>query len=209
MLEKAPRTVRNKGAQTKALVLETAVKVFAKKSYHMTTVEDVAKAAGLAKGTLYQYFRSKRELLGACLKLWQINMDSCLEEAKKVDPKSFETAEAFREYLSAFFLNFLETYQANSQLSRVLCKASEEGIEIESALEQNFYKLVKHFEKHFQLAKENLILHTELGVYQNAFFVTSLLHQMAYQLTFVEKKNPAQAPFKALDQFLSAALKLT
>ena len=43
-------------------ILEAARKVFARKGYDLATVDDVAEAARVAKGTLYLYFRSKREI---------------------------------------------------------------------------------------------------------------------------------------------------
>src|SRR5258706_12398395 len=49
-------------------ILEAARKIFAKKGYEAATVDDVAEAAGVAKGTLYLYFRSKRELYLAALR---------------------------------------------------------------------------------------------------------------------------------------------
>ena len=49
-----------------AEILEAARKVFAKKGFEGATMDDIAEAAGLAKGTLYLYFQSKREVyLGA------------------------------------------------------------------------------------------------------------------------------------------------
>src|SRR5438067_289448 len=48
-------------------ILEAARKVFAKKGFEQSTVDDIADAAGVAKGTLYLYFRSKREIYLAAL----------------------------------------------------------------------------------------------------------------------------------------------
>ncbi|MBS2012468.1 MAG: helix-turn-helix transcriptional regulator [Deltaproteobacteria bacterium] len=39
------------------------MKVFAKNGFHATRVSEVAKAAGVADGTIYLYFKSKEELL--------------------------------------------------------------------------------------------------------------------------------------------------
>ena len=39
------------------------MKVFAKSGFHATRVSEVAKAAGVADGTIYLYFKSKEELL--------------------------------------------------------------------------------------------------------------------------------------------------
>jgi TetR/AcrR family fatty acid metabolism transcriptional regulator len=44
-------------------ILKAAVKVFAKSGFHATRVSEVAKAAGVADGTIYLYFKSKEELL--------------------------------------------------------------------------------------------------------------------------------------------------
>lgn len=45
-----------------AEVLGSARKVFAKKGFSAATMDDIAAAAGLAKGTLYLYFKSKRDV---------------------------------------------------------------------------------------------------------------------------------------------------
>lgn len=47
----------------RARILEAAIKVFAKNGFHATRVSEVAKAAGVADGTIYLYFKSKEELL--------------------------------------------------------------------------------------------------------------------------------------------------
>jgi TetR/AcrR family fatty acid metabolism transcriptional regulator len=44
-------------------ILSAAVKVFARNGFHATRVSEVAKAAGVADGTIYLYFKSKEELL--------------------------------------------------------------------------------------------------------------------------------------------------
>ena len=44
-------------------ILRAAVKVFAKSGFFAARVSEVAKAAGVADGTIYLYFKSKDELL--------------------------------------------------------------------------------------------------------------------------------------------------
>jgi AcrR family transcriptional regulator len=43
-------------------ILEAARKVFAKKGFVDATMDEIAAATGLAKGTLYLYFKSKRDV---------------------------------------------------------------------------------------------------------------------------------------------------
>lgn len=44
-------------------ILEAAVAVFAERGYQRATVKEIAARAGIAPGTIYLYFRNKRELL--------------------------------------------------------------------------------------------------------------------------------------------------
>jgi AcrR family transcriptional regulator len=48
-------------------ILEAARKVCAVRGYHDMTVDEIAQAAGMAKGTVYLYFRSKLEIYWAML----------------------------------------------------------------------------------------------------------------------------------------------
>ena len=47
----------------RAAILDAATSVFAKRGYFGAQVADVARAAGIAAGTVYLYFRSKDEIL--------------------------------------------------------------------------------------------------------------------------------------------------
>jgi TetR/AcrR family fatty acid metabolism transcriptional regulator len=44
-------------------ILDAAVRVFARKGFYLTRVSEVAKAAGVADGTIYLYFKSKDDIL--------------------------------------------------------------------------------------------------------------------------------------------------
>ena len=64
-------------------ILEAARKVFAKRGFNDATVDDIAAAAGVAKGTVYLYYRSKREIYFAALKLGIEQMYATLVEELK------------------------------------------------------------------------------------------------------------------------------
>jgi len=44
-------------------ILDAAAVVFAEKGFHPTTTKDIAKAAGISEGTIYNYFANKTALL--------------------------------------------------------------------------------------------------------------------------------------------------
>jgi TetR/AcrR family fatty acid metabolism transcriptional regulator len=49
-------------------IIMAAMKLFAEKGFHNAKIEEVALAAGIGKGTIYEYFRSKEELLAAAVR---------------------------------------------------------------------------------------------------------------------------------------------
>ena len=53
--------------ERKSQIVEAAISVFSRLGFHKARMEDVARESGLAKGTLYLYYRSKDELIGALL----------------------------------------------------------------------------------------------------------------------------------------------
>jgi len=60
-----PKVVPRYKEQAKSRIIEAALRVFAKKGYHEATMKDVADRLRVSEGTIYLYFRSKRELFKA------------------------------------------------------------------------------------------------------------------------------------------------
>lgn len=58
-----PTAKKRRAGDKRDRILQAAVKVFAKNGFHATRVSEVAKAAGVADGTIYLYFESKEQLL--------------------------------------------------------------------------------------------------------------------------------------------------
>ena len=48
--------------ERRAALLSTARQVFAQHGYHSTSIDDLIDAAGVARGTFYLYFESKRAI---------------------------------------------------------------------------------------------------------------------------------------------------
>ena len=48
--------------QRRAQIVEAAFACFAEKGYHATTMDDLVRASGLSKGSLYWHFRSKQDV---------------------------------------------------------------------------------------------------------------------------------------------------
>jgi len=49
----------------RALILEAAIRVFARSGYHGSRIADIASEAGIAYGLVYHYFKNKEEILSS------------------------------------------------------------------------------------------------------------------------------------------------
>lgn len=55
--------VQQRAVETREKLLKSALELYTEKGYHCTTVDEVAKNAGLSTGVAYRYFKNKKDLL--------------------------------------------------------------------------------------------------------------------------------------------------
>jgi TetR/AcrR family transcriptional regulator, fatty acid metabolism regulator protein len=67
----------------RALILEAAVRVFARKGYHHARIGDIAAEAGVAHGLLYHYFDSKESLLETIFRDTWAELLAALEQVEE------------------------------------------------------------------------------------------------------------------------------
>lgn len=68
-------------ADKRERILRAAVKVFARKGFYATRVSEIAKAAGVADGTIYLYFENKDDVLVSLFQDRITKLIDALEEA--------------------------------------------------------------------------------------------------------------------------------
>lgn len=92
--------------QRKTQIIKSGEKLFLKKGLGNTTMNEIAKACELSKGTLYLYFRSKEELyLTIMLKALNILYEMMKENSEKIpaSPEKFMAiGEAYLEYYKKY-----------------------------------------------------------------------------------------------------------
>ncbi|MFF2501687.1 MULTISPECIES: TetR/AcrR family transcriptional regulator [Peribacillus] len=52
------------------MIIDKSVELFAEKGYHATSVQEIAEKCGIAKGSFYNHFKSKEELLVSIFKFY-------------------------------------------------------------------------------------------------------------------------------------------
>ena len=101
-----PRWARRKEARPQEL-LEAALDLFVERGYAATRLDDVAKQAGVSKGTLYLYFTNKEELFKAVVRE---NLFPVLIEAEDIiDRHDGSSAELFRGFVLKWWEKIGET----------------------------------------------------------------------------------------------------
>lgn len=99
-------TKREKFEARDTAIIEAASRVFAERGVDGAKMVDIAKAAGLAEGTLYLYHRNKQELLNAVVGHFWSNLTAGAEQA--ID----HTQSTFQQ------LHNLASYHLNAMLSQ-------------------------------------------------------------------------------------------
>jgi TetR/AcrR family transcriptional regulator, fatty acid metabolism regulator protein len=95
------------------LILDAAVRVFARQGFHRCRVSDIADEAGVAYGLVYHYFQSKDEVLDTLfLERWGILLDAIRE----IDARPIPA----REKLHAIASFIIESYRHDPDLMKVI-----------------------------------------------------------------------------------------
>ena len=97
-----PRFRRRKEERPQEIA-EAALAAFAEKGYAATRVDDVAKRAGVSKGLLYLYFKTKEELFKAVVRSFVVPRIDALVAIMDSSEMSSE------EFLRGPFLEFVKT----------------------------------------------------------------------------------------------------
>ena len=64
-------------------IAKMALFLFAKKGYSATSVEEIAEAAGIGKGTVYDYFSSKEEIFVRAISDWIMDLINRMVESTR------------------------------------------------------------------------------------------------------------------------------
>ena len=89
----AQKSARNGSTGKRESILRAATRVFARNGYFNSKVADIARAAGVADGTVYLYFKSKEEILHS---IFDQNMAEAIAADRKLIDKLRDPREKLR-----------------------------------------------------------------------------------------------------------------
>lgn len=96
----------------RAVILDAALRTFVKRGYTKTKVAEIASEAGVAEGTLYNYFPSKEDLL---LALFDEKWNAIIHEVKS----KINRLDDPNKKLKAIFSSVVRMFRKNRQLAEI------------------------------------------------------------------------------------------
>ena len=95
------------------MILDAAVRVFARQGFHTCRVSDIADEAGVAYGLVYHYFRSKDEVLDTLfLERWGVMVEAIAEIDRREIP-AYEKLHAVASFI-------VDSYRHDPELMKVI-----------------------------------------------------------------------------------------
>ncbi len=149
--KKSSRYEEEKRRKTKH-ILESAITVIAEKGYHAATVADIARAADVASGSIYNYFDSKEHIL---IQIFEVKMAELTDSVRA-------TVEQFEDPLAqirAFITHHFEHLQKSPDLAQVF--------QVELRQSQHFFKTdyePKRLLEYLGVLQKSIALGQEQGV---------------------------------------------
>jgi TetR/AcrR family fatty acid metabolism transcriptional regulator len=99
--------------EKRRVILDAAVRVFARQGFHTCRVSDIADEAGVAYGLVYHYFSSKEQILDTLfLERWDVMLTAIAEaDASERSP---------RDKLHAIAAFIIDSYRHDPELMKVI-----------------------------------------------------------------------------------------
>lgn len=100
-------------------ILVSAIEIFSQKGYSTASTNEIAKHAGVAEGTIFRHFKTKKELLLSIVSPVMSRMVApfIINDVKKVLHKNHET---FEEFLKAFIKNRVVFIRKNLPILKIM-----------------------------------------------------------------------------------------
>lgn len=101
------------------VIISAAAKTFAKKGFYRTKVSDIVRAAGIARGTFYLYYKSKTELFE---KLLDELMIEIVKNFSDIDYHALNTTQDFYNHILKVSMRFKDLVLQNRELATIFLK---------------------------------------------------------------------------------------
>jgi len=117
-------------SESRIKILEAATRLFGRKGYHASTIENITSAAGISRGALYWHFSSKSEVLSAVVeRLQREYLDRFIEETTQAGPTAAERLLSIFKFNARFAVEHTDLVHCLRTLSLELSPSEDEHVE--------------------------------------------------------------------------------
>lgn len=145
-------------------ILDAATKVFAAKGFHLATIKDIAREAGIADGTIYNYFENKTALM--------LGIFDRMNESDRRNTDLAQLSEGnFRSFLKAYLQHRLMVIKANNFaafrviVSEMMVNQELRELYYRKVVEPTFIMAEKYFQ---QWVEQGIIKPLDIGLMMRA-----------------------------------------
>ncbi|WP_027725954.1 TetR/AcrR family transcriptional regulator [Tuberibacillus calidus] len=140
-------------------IIKAAIETFAEKGYSATSTNEIAKKAGVAEGTIFRHFKTKKDLLIAIVTpvMKKLVAPFVIRDLNKVLDQKYDTFEAF---LRALIENRKQFLERNFSMIKILVQEVPFHPELKALFQNHVAKeplqkamaMIRHFQEKGDIA---------------------------------------------------------
>ncbi|MGF7118617.1 TetR/AcrR family transcriptional regulator [Methanobacterium oryzae] len=186
-----PKVIPEYKEIAKNRIIQAAIKIFSKKGFHKSTMDEIAGEVGVSKATLYTYFKSKEEILK---EIWKLNSQNIL------DLKKFKEYNYF-EVLEKLYLMMVES--PGLYLSFEITALSSQNENIKEINKESYEAKLESLKLFLQDQQQKGSIREDIGADVLAQIITALYTDVATQLLIgIENEKVHEKWIKSINVIL-------
>ena len=196
---------RKDGLKRQAQIMNIALLLFADKGYHATSIDDILKEAGIAKGTFYLHFKSKIDLL-------EFIIDSRFEVFyKSVEVLDISVFSSIEE-MKSLYVNVAEFLTGSEELRVFMKLVLKEytGLELKIFNKINSFveRLVLMSTENIKKAQKEGKANPDIDPYISSFSIVAATKEMIFKWAVLDEDFDVKITVSSMvDVFMNGLIK--
>jgi AcrR family transcriptional regulator len=128
----------------KETIIRESTKLFLANGFRGTSVKEITEAAGIGRGTLYWYFKSKDEILECIFREWERKyVDGLIETVGRCEGNFVKKYKAFHKYATEYARDDRELALASNTLLNEIVGSNTEAEKVVKEIYEKYRRFVE------------------------------------------------------------------
>jgi TetR/AcrR family fatty acid metabolism transcriptional regulator len=190
-----------KKAARRESILQAAIEIFSKKGFRSATISEIAERAGVAEGSIYQYFKSKEDLF------FSIPVEKTIEFRTQVELHLSGIAGALNK-IRKFVWYFLYFFTVNPEYGRMLMLDMRVNKSFVRTETYNFLKKsVEHVLEIIDEGRKEGVIRKDINVYVLRHLILGVLEHIVTRWLLKDQKYDILAYHQEVSELIIDAIK--